>query len=251
VHIVGCERSGTTLLLEMMSAGFRVGSRCEREQSLWGEPPVGPEPFLSKKPLDILRLESVFRRDERLFVLYIVRDPRSVVTSRHAGRPDRPLGDFATWLACERAAERLDAHERFVRVRFERLVEEPDRVQAEIGQRLSFLSTMGSFSRFHETAAPTRTGVLALGGVRPTEPERIEAWRDDLPRVKAELLRHPELPRVLIEKGYEDDEAWLELLRGVEPASGPSRSRTPAWLREIDRALRYRWKTRRYLSRLP
>ncbi len=250
MHIVGCERSGTTLLLEMMTAGFAFDARCEREQSLFDPPPPGARTFLSKKPLDILRLDSILRRDENLFVLYTVRDPRSVVTSRHAGRPDHYLSDFGTWKACEEAADRLREHARFVSVRFERLVEEPDRVQSEIAARLSFLSPTGSFARFHDTAAPTETGVLALGGVRPAQTDRISAWHEDLGRLKAELAGNPDLPRLLVERGYEPDDAWLGALDGVEPSAGPRRSRTPGWLREIDRTLRYGWKTRRYLARL-
>jgi len=250
VHIVGCERSGTTLLLEMMTAGFVIEARCDREQSLFEESPPGAALFLSKKPLDILRLEEVFRRDETLFVLYVVRDPRAVITSRHAGRPDRYLSDFATWNACQRAATRLEGHARFVRVRYERLVTEPDAVQAEIAARLPFLSRRAPFSRFHETARPTRTGVLALGGVRPAESARIDAWRGDLPRLKEQWTRHPDLPRALIAGGYEDDDAWLTILAGVEPRAAGRRSRTPRWLRRLERWLRYRWRTRRYLARL-
>ncbi|MDG2308041.1 MAG: sulfotransferase [Candidatus Binatia bacterium] len=250
VHIVGCERSGTTLLLEMMTAGFRFAARCDREQSLFEEPPTGAASFLSKKPLDILRLETAFRHDPNLFVLYAVRDPRSVITSRHAGRPDRYLSDFENWKACEAAAARLGSHERFLRVRYEQLVEEPDALQAQIGERFAFLERTGTFSTFHRTAAPTNTGKLALGGVRPVETGRIAGWRADLPRVKAEVLRHRDLPAVLIDRGYEPDETWLGSLDEVEPSPGPRRSGTPTWLRRIDRLLRYRWKTRRYLARL-
>jgi hypothetical protein len=233
----------------MMSAGFAFDARCEREQSLFDPPPPGADLFLSKKPLDVLRLERILRRDESLFALYVFRDPRSVVASRHAGRPDRPLGDFHTWKECERAASRLEGHPRFLRVRFERLVAEPDVVQGEIAARLPFLRRKGDFSRFHESAAPTRTGELALGGVRPPEPARARSWESDLARVKAEVLRHRDLPEVLVAYGYEPDESWLARLEGVEPAEA-ARARTPAWLRRIERALRYRWKIRRHLRRL-
>lgn len=250
VHIVGCERSGTTLLLEMMTAAFGFDARCEREQSLFEPPPAAAGTFLSKKPLDILRLETVFREDPGLFVLCTERDPRSVITSRHAGRPDRYLSGFATWRSCWEAASRLEGHERFLRIRYEQLVQEPGRVQAEIAERFPFLAEIGSFERFHETAKPTQTGQKALGGVRPVDPSRVAGWRGNLPRVKAELLAHPDLPAVLIREGYEADDTWLRELDGIEPQAGPPRSRTPAWLRQLDRSARYWWKTRRYLARL-
>lgn len=250
VHIVGCERSGTTLLLEMMTAAFRFDARCEREQSLFEPPPDRVGTFLSKKPLDILRLEAVFRQDPGLIVLCTDRDPRSVITSRHAGRPDGYLSTFSTWLSCAAAASRLEGHERFLRIRYERLVQEPARVQAEIAERFPFLVEIGSFARFHETATPTETGKKALGGVRPVDPSRLAGWRDDLPRVKAELLAHPDLPAVLIREGYEQEDAWVHELDGIEPHAGPRRSHTPRWLRQLDRSVRYWWKTRRYLARL-
>lgn len=250
VHIVGCERSGTTLLLEMMTAGFEFDARCEREQSLFDPPPTGARLFLSKKPLDILRLERAFRADPGLFVLCTERDPRAVITSRHDGRPDRYLSDFAGWKACHAAAARLEGHERFLRVPYGDLVLAPDRVQSDIGARLPFLVPRGTFSRFHETARPTETGRKALGGVRAPDPGRDTRWREDLPRVKAQLLRHPDLPGVLVEEGYEADRSWVGLLADVAPSTEPRRSWTPAWLREIEHRTRYAWKTRRYLSRL-
>jgi hypothetical protein len=233
----------------MVTAGFAIGGRCEREQSLFLEPPEGEGPWVSKKPLDILRLRTVFRRDPSLHVLYLVRDPRSVVASRHAARPERYHSDFSTWAACERAARRLDGHSRFLRIRYERLVEDPDAVQDEIANRFPFLRTKGRFSCFQETATPSRGGLLALGGLREPDRTRIEAWRGDLPRVKAEWLRHPELPRALIEAGYETDERWLAPLDGVDPAprGGPSQIRTA--LRDLDRWVRYRVKSWRYLAR--
>lgn len=250
VHIVGCERSGTTLLLEMMFAGFAFDARCEREQSLFDPPPTHAELFLSKKPLDLLRLERAFLADSQLFVLCTERDPRAVVTSRHAGRPDRYLSDFATWKACRRAARRLQNHERFLRVPYRDLVTDADRAQAGISERLPFLDRRASFSRFHETARPTETGVKALGGVRPPDPRGDLRWREDLPRIKSQLLQHPDLPRLLIEEGYERDEAWTALVAGVSPCPAPRESWTPVWLRDLERRARYAWKTRTYLSRL-
>ena len=249
VHIVGCERSGTTLLLEMTWAGFVFDGRCAREQSLFEDPPSDARIFLSKKPLDITRLDRVFRHDERLYVLYTVRDPRSVVTSRHAGRPDRYLSDFPQWLACERAAARLEASERFLRVSYERLVEEPDSVQAEIAARFPFLEKRGRFSEFHETAKPTRTGVLALGGVRPPDPSRLESWRGDLPRVKAQLRAHPALGATLIEAGFEPDDGWQKELEDVVPQKEPADAALRRALRNLDRRVRYGWKSYRYLRR--
>jgi hypothetical protein len=234
----------------MVCAGFAHSGRCARELSLFRDPPGDPDLFVSKKPLDILRLERVFLRDAQLFVLYIVRDPRAVITSRHAGRDGAQLSDFAAWAACERAAARLVEHPRFLRVRYERLVEDPDAVQAEIARRFPLLRITHRFADFHERARPTQGGVAALGGLRAPEPARIAAWQSDLPRVKAELLRHPEMARALIDVGYERGDGWLTLLERIAPHPGPGRStQVRTWLHGLERRVRYAIKSQLYLAR--
>src|SRR4029453_17515837 len=87
VHIVGCHRSGTTLLAQLMWYGFRFSGRAEHEASLFAPIPGGFATYLSKNPPDTIRIDRVFVRDPELFVIAMIRDPRDVITSRHPAKP--------------------------------------------------------------------------------------------------------------------------------------------------------------------
>jgi hypothetical protein len=171
-----------------------------------------------------------------------------VITSKHAGKAGRYLSDYASWAACERAAAALEGHPRFLRVRYERLVESPDAVQDDIQARFPFLERVNAFSRFHELASPTEVGRTALGGLRPVETSRIAGWENDLPRVKGEWQRHPEMAQALIDCGYERDDAWLRQLDGIQ-AEPAGLTGVRAAFRAIDRRVRYWLKSRQYLAR--
>jgi hypothetical protein len=75
----------------------------------------------------------------------------------------------------------------------------------------------------------------------------LTRWRDDLPRVKGELLRHPAMAEWLVRLGYETDAAWTECLEDVEPYFGAYKNERPHLFRRLEASLRFALKTARYL----
>lgn len=266
---MGCLRSGTTLTLSLVSTCFAIDGACALEMSIYAEPPPqrertrsrwidrscgfepgiahgAPDPlFISKKPLDIRIIEPLLRADRRLFALYVVRDPRAVITSVHAAFPGRYFTSLATWLECERYARELEEHSRFLALRFEDLVRDPDHAQDALARRFPFLVKTHPFSEFARVARVSREACEALNGLRPLETARIDGWRSHLPRIKAQMLACGGLIEGLIARGYEVDERWAEVLDAVEPDVSPSvfEGRESA-LKRLDRRLRD-WRRRR------
>lgn len=109
-------------------------------------------------------------------------------------------------------AKHLKSHPRFVEVRYEELVTNPDNVQAKIDKTFPLLEATGQFSSYHERAQPSEGAAQALNGFRKVDRERLHAWRHHLSRVKEQLARHPRMARILIELGYEQDTSWTSLL---------------------------------------
>ena len=130
LHITGCPRSGTTLLMEQMSTCFENDGHCEHERSVFDNVALPSGLYISKQPSDIKHLGHIFHRDDELYIIYLLRDPRSVITSKHGAASQQYFCNYRVWQDCERAAANYAGHPRFLRLRYEDLVADPDRVQA-------------------------------------------------------------------------------------------------------------------------
>lgn len=250
VHIVGCRRSGTTLMMELLWYAYRFSGRHEHEISVFEPVPTNQTLYLSKKPPDTTRIERIFLADEQLFLIAMLRDPRAVMTSKHPSRPDVYFSDYHRWLEYVNALAAFHDHHRFLLVRYEDLITDPTREQARISTQFPFLEPARSFAQFPKGADIPPSAQPSLGGARGFEVSRIDGWREHLPRVKGQLLDHPDLPHMLIETGYEADEAWVDLLDSVKPYRQNYKDGGPGALRRLETNLRFAIKTRRYLRRL-
>ena len=251
VHIVGCRRSGTTLMMELLWYAYRFSGRHEHEISVFEPVPAGESLYLTKKPSDTTRIEEIFRADNELFLVAMLRDPRAVMTSKHPSRPDVYFSDYYRWREYVRALSEYQDHPRCVLVRYEDLVTDPDAVQARIEQHCDFLQRRErAFSQFPLDADVSNRAERSLGGAREMEQARIEGWREHLPRVKGQILEHADLPRMLVETGYEADEAWVEVLDDVQPYRQRYKDGGPGRLKRMEANVRYALKTQRYLKDL-
>lgn len=248
LHIVGCPRSGTTLLAEMISTCFKVYGASEHEESIFKVVPHADGLYVSKKPNDILWLERILELDDRLYVIAMVRDPRSVVCSIHSGHPGMYFCNYPVWKRAEEALRRIRGHPRVLVNSYEELVATPDRVQQRIEEVFPFLQREHPFSEFHLHAQSSQKSINALGGIRAVDQVRTRGWQAHLPRLKQQLIRHPAMQVDLIEYGYEPDNEWTRVLECVEPRNYPCRYRDRReWLKYLEQSLRYKGKIQRYL----
>jgi hypothetical protein len=240
IHIVGLgPRTGTTLLAECMVASFDIDAFDAHETPLYRFR-RNARVYLTKLPGDLQSIGPRLRVDPHFHVICMMRDPRDMVTSRHDEDPARYWAPLRLWKERLVTFRRLAGHKRFIVVRYEDLVADPDGTQATIAARLPFLRQTDAFSRFHLRARPSGMAVKALGGLRAVEASRIGNWRNHLPRLAGQLERHGPIAAELIDLGYERDYAWLSALDGVEPDRAASR-----WPEHPDMPARYRRATRR------
>ena len=129
LHIVGCPRSGTTLLMELVSTCFASDGFCEHELSIFEPIEDTADIYFTKQPNDIRQLGHIFGRDEQLFVIYMGRDPRAVITSKHREDPQQYFCNYRVWRECDQAAIGYENHPRFLRLRYEDLVTDADAVE--------------------------------------------------------------------------------------------------------------------------
>jgi hypothetical protein len=249
LHIVGCPRSGTTLLMELVSTCFASSGYCDHELSIFAALEDPGELYFTKQPNDIKQIGYIFPRDPSLHVIYMGRDPRAVITSKHRGAPGQYFCNYRVWSECDQAAQRFRGHPRFLALRYEDLVRDADGVQRSIREHFPFLEQRYLFSEYHLHARPSDDASRAMNGLREVNPDSLQKWRQHLPRVAEQLQRYPQMAADLVRLGYEPDEAWLSELHGVQPVTYPCRypERRPH-LKEWEKSLRVYLKSRRYLA---
>lgn len=239
IHVTGLgPRTGTTLMAEAMVACFAIDAFDDHEAEVFNLR-RNCAVYLSKWPGHTLSVRRRLRFDPHFHVIFMLRDPRDVVTSRHGKDMARYWVPLHAWKRNLCYARPILDHPRVILVRYEDLVTKPDKVQADIARRLPFLQPTGAFTMFDRRADPAPRAVRALGGVRAFSADSIGNWRRHLPRLAGQLSQHGSITAELIELGYEQDDAWLAALDGIEPDLNPShlpeitrrslRQRVSAW----------------------
>jgi hypothetical protein len=224
VHIVGiAPRAGTTLMLELMVRCFDFCAYADHEASVFVVPDRPVARYCSKSPKELAESTRALGYNADLWVICLLRDPRDVIVSRHGKQPKTFWSDLSGIEGALGALRRARGHPRFMLVRYEDLVADPDAVQDRIADRMRFLTRKARFSQFEDVADPTVEARLALGGVRPISTASVGGWRRELPRVKAQDEMSGRLCDILVELGYEPDGAWSAVLDTVRADNGPPR----------------------------
>jgi hypothetical protein len=218
IHIVGCgPRTGTTLLTEMMISSYHIDVFTDHEDRIAKPPKKSGKVFLTKSPKDIIIVKPVMQVMKDLYVIFMIRDPRDSIVSKHGTHKEHYWSNLLYWKNFLPYAEELSDHPRFLTVRYEDLARNPDEVQASISKFLPFIEEKHKFSEYHRTATPSSDSQLALGSVRPVSDKSIGNWRKHKPRVLGQIHLHGSISEDLIKYGYEPDAKWEKELEGIEP----------------------------------
>ncbi|MGM0631790.1 MAG: sulfotransferase domain-containing protein [Pseudomonadota bacterium] len=251
LHIVGCPRSGTTLLAEMIHACHAGILYPRHEESILDVLPDQDRIRLSKKPNDHRWVKPVLDANRSLYVLAMVRDPRAVIASRHAARPGMYFCNFPVWKKSVDTIRELGSHNRVMVIRYEDLVRDPGCVQEKLEGFAAFLKRIHDFQEYHRVSEPSREALDAMNGVRPLDESRLDGWREHLPRIKQQVLRFPALSEELVRLGYESDNGWSALLDGVSAKQYPCRYDDDAnRFRQMEQRVRKRLATAACVRRL-
>ena len=89
--------------------------------------------------------QNCLRADPEFYVVYLLRDPRDVIVSRHAKDDSRYYVNVRVWRELDTIARRVDGHERFLTLKYEDFVSDPDRVQDAICRRFTWLERRHDF----------------------------------------------------------------------------------------------------------
>ena len=126
IHIVACSpRSGTTLLHEAMVTCFRFDKHYDHEIRFHLVSAEPGQTLITKRPKDTMYMPAVIDDDPELYVIYVMRDPRDTICSRHGKKKSMYYSNIRLWRQMHSYARQMAGHERFLEVRYEDFVTDP------------------------------------------------------------------------------------------------------------------------------
>jgi len=143
--------------------------------------------------------------------------------SKHKIAGDSYYSNLRLWREQHDYADSMKTHPRFIQVKYEDLVSDPDRVEASLVADIPWLECAHLSSEYHLHATLSKQSERAMHGLRSINTDSIGRWRSNLPRVAAQIEQHGDISQTLIDCGYETDCSWTQELEGVVPDRRPSR----------------------------
>jgi hypothetical protein len=218
IHIVACSpRSGTTLLHEVMVTCFTIDKHYDHEIRFHLADAEDGQTLITKRPKDTMYMPALIKDDPELYVIYVMRDPRDTICSRHGKDKSIYYSNIRLWRQMHGYARQMSRNERFLEIRYEDFVRDPDATQEVIAAKFPWLEKIHNFSEYHEYAKVSEKSVRAMHSVRPIAPTSVGVWTQNPGRIKAQQMLHGSLTPELIECGYESSGDWEKVLEEVEP----------------------------------
>ena len=241
-HIVICgmPRSGTTLLWSLLPFAYPMENWQTQSRETSARSVMNPnQNTLSKRPKDALKLSKIHwlakLKGVDLKILFCIRDPRSVVTSRHPGVHDdyfigwrnsyfipdddgsRPTLTDPGLYRFVRSWIRFASKVNLMTIRYESLVSSPQQTQERISKLIG-LSPKKKFGDWNERQGVFHDHSDALNGVRELS-ARTEVRPGDKSRI-ADMAKIKAFQKSIILLGY--DPSRIGVIKGATPQSHPS-----------------------------
>jgi len=219
IHIIGCSRSGTTMLHASMCAfedvllqptetcaaqpGLKERTRILRRFRRLGVRRTQPKHFVTKRAYGWFQddeIAALIRRvvREKVGIIDCVRDPRDVLLSRHASADRARYVTVQHWCqsieAARRIREGVGAHVPVLAVRYEDLIEQPRLVENNLARTFGLRLRPGAeIDRVADNLASSGTRLSAymatnMQGVRNADPKSLRKWLGSPDNPEAELL---------------------------------------------------------------
>lgn len=226
ILIGGCARSGTTLLISILSSHPEIFA-CPRELGLFSELEKGPDGqptpsrmdrlyrcllfhkvpksssrWLEKSPNNIQHIEDIDRYFGGNFkFIHILRDGRDVVLSVHPTAKGRYWVEPERWVHDVSAGLAYADHPNVFLLKYEELVQQPE---ASIASLCAFLDIpLNDEIRNWQTHATVRRHNAYPNGLQSIQTSSVQKWKQKKHQQRvAEFMAYPGTESLLRQAGY-------------------------------------------------
>ncbi len=200
IFIGGCGRSGTTLLLAMLSAhpniyafphevdaftswiskdGKLVPKRMDRlyRYILTHKIPISCHRWLEKRPSNIHHVKSILEYyGPHARFIHIVRDPRAVCTSIHPKDPENYWISIDRWVKDVSAGLVFEAHPQMLTIKFENLINDASQLLSGICEFINepYFVELQDWFRY----ATVRRNKAWKDGLKKIQTTSLDKWQD-------------------------------------------------------------------------
>ena len=177
ILICGCARSGNTLMLNLMEVGFQniVKNIDGPGNEQIPKKPIPGHVVVGKFPKKIYQLDTLMKPD--LGVIYMLRDARDVLISKHFQKPHKYWTPIRRWVEAAEIAVKYENHPQVHILKFEDLLRSPDKIQFSLAQKFGLIP-LRSFAAAHKYFDKTDDyNIQTMNGIRPLDKSRIGAWK--------------------------------------------------------------------------
>jgi hypothetical protein len=228
VLIGGCGRSGTTLLLSLVSVFRRIYAIPKETCSFcWAHYPNGPEPppvfhicriyrhllaedltnkthrWAEKTPKNVHSVGRLLKYfGEGLRFINIVRDGRDVVTSRHPSEEKRYWVSPERWIEDVSAGRKYEGHDQVLTIQYEDLTADYMSVMETVADFLDEPFDQDEFSRYPETSS-LQSSDAWFKDAQDVHSKSVRRWEEPEHReIVDQLLNMPDARRLLRHYDY-------------------------------------------------
>jgi hypothetical protein len=225
ILIGGCGRSGTTLLLSVMSAHphifafphevaaffkwqenengdmyptridrmyrYLVSHHVQKSATRWCE----------KSPRNVLKINEILNYWDNAHFINIIRDARDVLTSRHPQKPDAYWVPLERWLNDVRIGLKYKDHPRVTTIHYEDLVHEYEKTITKICDEIGEEVVPEIISWYDH--ATVRSNRAWFGGVERLHQKSVNKWKkEEHAQRLEEIMQNKEIVELQKELGY-------------------------------------------------
>lgn len=206
IVIAGCGRSGTSLLLSVLSCHPDLTAIPHETRAL-ADTPLRLEElphqgrWVEKTPINVLNLPRILRALPDAKVIHLVRDGRDVITSHHP-KVEGQYVTTARWVRDVSAGARSEDHPRVTVVRYRDLVQDYEPTLRNLCDFLDITWT----ERFidYPNTATVQTHAAWDGPARAIDAASVDRWkRPEFSKLVSAFMQTKQAVRLLERYGFE------------------------------------------------